>query len=106
DGLFAIVDGNRGVGVIAGLVGIGDLTQQFVALDDVQANVLFVRGENAENDVVSGNHGSQRERLVLGHLDESANLVREPAQFVKINHTLYSTQPTQKDSSSDMLTQT
>src|SRR5215510_7801286 len=72
--LFEVVNRNRRVRVVACRVRICDLTKQVVALDDVQADALVMRGENAENHVVSGNHGPQRERLVLGHLDEGADL--------------------------------
>jgi hypothetical protein len=105
DRLFSIMHGDGGVGVIAGRVRSRDLAKQFLALDDVQSHSFAGRRENTQDDVVLADDNSQRQRLILGGLNETAGVVRETTQFFKINHT-HTPRNQPNDSRRDVLTET
>jgi hypothetical protein len=85
--LFSIMNGDSRMGVIARRFRIRDLAKKFFTFNDVKTYSFTVRRENNQYHVVLGNNHSQRTRLIMGHLDETAGLVCELAQLLEINHT-------------------
>jgi hypothetical protein len=87
DRLFPILHGDGGMGVIVRRGRIRDLAKEFLALDDVQAHAFTDGRENAEDHVVFGHDNPQRQGLILGRVNEMADVVCEASQFFKIDHT-------------------
>jgi hypothetical protein len=85
--LFSSMNGDSRMGVIARAFRIRDLAKKFFTFNDVKTYTLTVRRENNQYHVVLGNNHSQRTRLIMGHLDETAGLVCDFAQLLEINHT-------------------
>ena len=85
--LFSIMNGDSRMGVIARPFRIRDLAKKFFTFNDVKAYSFAVRRENTQDHVVLGNNHSQRTRLIMGRLDETAGLVCELAQLLEIEHT-------------------
>lgn len=83
--LFPVMNGNRGVGVIADRVGVGDVAKNVLALDDMQSHAT-VGGIDAQHHVMGSHNNPERAGLVVGHLNELADFFGEAAQFVKIDH--------------------
>ena len=85
--LFSIMNGDGRTGVIARPFRIRDLAKKFFTFNDVKTYSFTVPRENTQDHVVLGNNHSQRTRLIMGHLDETASLVCELAQLLEIKHT-------------------
>jgi hypothetical protein len=85
--LFSIMNGDSGMSVIARAFRIRDLAKKFFTFNDVKTYSFTVGRENTQDHVVLGNNHSQRTRLIMGHLDETAGLVCELAQLLEIDHT-------------------
>jgi hypothetical protein len=85
--LFSIMNGDSRMCVIARAFRIRDLAKKFFTFNDVKTYSFTVRRENNQDHVVLGNNHSQRTRLIMGHLDETAGLVCELAQLLEIDHT-------------------
>src|SRR6516164_7540700 len=85
--LFSIMNGDSRTGVIARPFRIRDLAKKFFTFNDVKTYSFTVPRENTQDHIVLVNHHSQRTRLIMGHLDETAGLVCELAQLLEIKHT-------------------
>jgi hypothetical protein len=88
--LFSIMNGDSRTSVIARPFRVRDLAKKFFTFNDVKIYSFTVGRENSQDHIVLGNNHSQRKRLIMRHLDETAGLVCELAQLLEINHTLTS----------------
>src|ERR1700761_8577181 len=74
----------------------GDSVQDITALDDVEAEIVLGRVDG-QHDVIGSNHVAERGGLVVGEVDENANVCCELAQLFKIGHGATPTQLTNRN---------